>query len=145
MGRQQRQNSTSGAMLRPTWDSAITVTFVGNISRPQILFKCIFLSPIEQNLRLYKNRFKINLRLCETTFLLFSADFENQILNQFAQTDEGCFQCLKCGKIATRRQDIMNHVETHLGFTHECLHCGKHFKTRNSLKVHTSNTHKQRF
>ena len=56
VGRQQRQNSTSEAMLRPTWDSAITVIFVGNISRPQILFKCIFLSPIEQNLRLYKHK-----------------------------------------------------------------------------------------
>ena len=59
------------------------------------------------------------------------------------KTETGELQCMICGKTSTVRQNIRNHIETHVakdGF--HCDLCGKLFKTRNSRSVHKSLHHK---
>jgi len=59
------------------------------------------------------------------------------------KTNTGELQCMICGKTSTVRQNIRNHIETHVassGF--HCDLCGKLFKTRNSRSVHKSLHHK---
>ena len=59
------------------------------------------------------------------------------------KTSIGELQCMICGKTSTVRQNIRNHIETHVasgGFN--CDLCGKLFKTRNSRSVHKSLHHK---
>jgi len=60
-----------------------------------------------------------------------------------SKTSTGELQCMICGKSSTVRQNIRNHIETHVasdGFY--CDLCGKLFKTRNSRSVHKSLHHK---
>jgi hypothetical protein len=59
------------------------------------------------------------------------------------KSETGELQCMVCGKTSTVRQNIRNHIETHVaseGF--HCDFCGKQFKTRNSLNNHESLYHK---
>jgi len=59
------------------------------------------------------------------------------------KSESGLLQCLVCGKTSNIKQNIRNHIETHVateGFT--CNFCGKPFKTRNSLNNHKSLYHK---
>jgi len=47
------------------------------------------------------------------------------------------WKCTECGKIAKRKDNIQNHVETHLeGFSHRCAQCNKSSKTRGALAAH---------
>ena len=58
--------------------------------------------------------------------------------------DGSGFMCLLCNKVAIRKGDMKMHVETqHLDAgPHECQHCGKQFKNKNTLKNHISLTHR---
>jgi len=59
------------------------------------------------------------------------------------KTAAGELQCLMCGRTSNVRQNIRNHIETHVasaGFP--CDLCGKQYKTRNSLNKHKSLYHK---
>ena len=51
-------------------------------------------------------------------------------------------KCKICGKESSgrnRRQDLGNHIETHLeGLSFECQLCGKCFRSRNLLRSHVS-------
>ena len=47
------------------------------------------------------------------------------------------WKCTECGKTAKRKDNIQNHVETHLeGFSHRCAQCNKSSKTRGALAAH---------
>ena len=66
-----------------------------------------------------------------------------QIDSLVSKTATGELQCSICGKTSNVRQNIRNHIETHVardGF--QCDLCGKQFKTRNSRSVHKSLHHK---
>ena len=62
--------------------------------------------------------------------------------------DGGHFRCKICGKDSfnmkrNARQNMKNHVEKHVeGLTYNCQHCGKEFRSKNSLNVHKSYSHK---
>ena len=62
--------------------------------------------------------------------------------------DGGNYRCRLCGKDSlgmkrNARQNMKNHVETHLeGLSFNCQHCGKEFRSKNSLTVHKSLKHK---
>ena len=51
-------------------------------------------------------------------------------------------KCKICGKESSgrnRRQDLGNHIETHIeGLSFECQLCGKFFRSRNLLRSHVS-------
>ena len=67
---------------------------------------------------------------------------DKKIESLMGRTDGGELQCLVCGKLGTVRQNMRNHIETHVGEVVSCELCGKQFKTRNSLNVHRSTKHK---
>ena len=59
----------------------------------------------------------------------------------------GHFRCRLCGKDSfntkrNARQSMRYHVERHMeGLTYICQHCGKDFRSKNSLNSHKSRTH----
>lgn len=54
------------------------------------------------------------------------------------------FQCSVCEKIGKRKDNLLAHIETHLPAQPQtCIHCGKLFKTKNSLTSHVSRWHRQ--
>ena len=57
----------------------------------------------------------------------------------------GQWSCTQCVKTATSKQLISNHIEAkHIeGVSHPCNHCGKLFRSRNSLNNHNSLYHKK--
>ncbi|XP_023337730.1 protein tramtrack, beta isoform isoform X7 [Eurytemora carolleeae] len=55
------------------------------------------------------------------------------------------FVCLFCHKAGRHSANIRNHVETHIpGFTHQCPHCSKTRKTRESLRQHIMTVHRDK-
>jgi len=60
-----------------------------------------------------------------------------------AEQGVSVWKCTVCGKMAKKKDNIQNHVETHLeGFSHICVHCEKVHKTRSALAFHMSYVHK---
>ena len=75
--------------------------------------------------------------------LYLDPSLDARIDSLVSKSSTGELQCMVCGKTSTVRQNIRNHVETHVaneGFN--CEICGKQFKTRNSRSVHKSLHHK---
>jgi len=72
----------------------------------------------------------------------YAARLDKKIESLTGQTESGELQCLVCGKLVQVRQNMRNHIETHVGEVVACELCGKQFKTRNSLNVHRSTKHK---
>ena len=59
-------------------------------------------------------------------------------------SNKSVWRCLVCGKEYKLKGDTSRHVEAH-HIDHpglECSLCGKLFKTRESLRVHSSKSHK---
>ena len=53
------------------------------------------------------------------------------------------FQCTQCGKIASKKSNLVKHVETHIeGLSYPCKICGKTFRSRNILFHHKYALHK---
>ena len=53
------------------------------------------------------------------------------------------FQCTQCGKIASKKSNLVKHVETHIeGLSYPCKICGKTFRSRNILFHHKYSFHK---
>ena len=52
------------------------------------------------------------------------------------------YRCQTCGTTMTNRSKMKRHAEVHLDLSHACIVCQKQFKTRNSLSVHYSQTHR---
>ena len=78
--------------------------------------------------------------------LSFNGNMDRQELEQMIQelietVGEKCI-CKHCGKTTTgrnRKQDLANHIETHIdGLSFSCQHCGNTYRSRNHLKSHIS-------
>lgn len=67
-----------------------------------------------------------------------------ELIQHFVDPIQGSmWQCSVCQKQIKTKRKMEFHIETHLeGFYHNCLHCGRSFKTRDSLAVHVSRNHK---
>ena len=75
--------------------------------------------------------------------LIVSGSALDAKIDSLITSTEGELICLICGKRSTVRQNIRNHVETHIeGIVFTCDICMKPYKTRNSLNVHKSLHHK---
>ena len=68
-----------------------------------------------------------------------------QKIQEMTQTDGDKCICKHCGKVTigrNRKQDLANHIETHIdGLSFSCQHCCNTFRSRNSLKTHIHHTH----
>ena len=51
------------------------------------------------------------------------------------------WRCTKCFKTFTRKSNLLNHLETHLNYSHSCPRCNFHTSVRNALKIHYRVTH----
>ena len=57
--------------------------------------------------------------------------------------NDGTGKCLLCGKLFSRYQVLLNHIETHMnGLCFPCNHCKKTFKVRESLRMHNYRRHR---
>ena len=69
-------------------------------------------------------------------------DINAVVETMISRNYEGQWECSTCGKEFKTKQMAQRHAEIHLNITHQCIVCQKGFKTRNSLSVHYSQTHK---
>ena len=53
------------------------------------------------------------------------------------------WKCRKCWRSSTRKCQLVNHLETHLNYTHHCPRCDFTARTRRGLKDHYKVTHKK--
>ena len=69
-----------------------------------------------------------------------------QKIQEMTETDNDKLICRLCGKVTTgrnKKQDIGKHIETHIeGLSFDCQLCDRTFRSRNSLKTHTSMNHR---
>ena len=66
-------------------------------------------------------------------------DVEEQINQYIEKLGPDNFVCKMCGKTATKKTNIKNHIETHLeGISYPCTICSKSFRSKNSLNKHKS-------
>ena len=82
--------------------------------------------------------------------ILFVGVGDRQILNEYVVKDldggRTVFKCTICHKSTFRKHHIVNHVESvHFPemFRYSCIYCGKDYKTKNSLDVHVSTSHRE--
>ena len=74
------------------------------------------------------------------------SSLDAKIDSLISQSEGGELVCLVCGKRSSVKQNMRNHVETHLeGVSFNCDICMKQYKTRNSLNVHKSLHHKNAY
>ena len=81
---------------------------------------------------------------CPSSVLINLSDnsLDAKIDSLISSSGGGELVCLVCGKRSTVKQNMRNHVETHLeGVSFNCDICMKQYKTRNSLNVHKSLHH----
>ena len=74
-------------------------------------------------------------------------ELEQKILELTEIDGDKCI-CRHCGKATTgrnRKQDLANHIETHIeGLSFNCDLCGNSYRSRNLLKNHVSKYHKNK-
>ena len=70
----------------------------------------------------------------------------NEYVSKLIDSGKTVFQCKVCGKTNLRKHHIVNHVEAvhfpHM-FKYSCHYCGKEYKSKNSLDVHVSTSHRE--
>ena len=71
-------------------------------------------------------------------------DLETKLSQYLERCEDGKFRCTLCGKTATQKIEIKDHVEgVHLeGISVPCPQCDKTFRSRVNLRKHKSRVHK---
>ena len=71
-----------------------------------------------------------------------------QKIQEMTETDGDKCICRHCGKVASgrnRKQDLANHIETHIdGLSFSCQLCDNTYRSRNALKQHMHHAHFQK-
>merc|ERR1739838_284428 len=73
----------------------------------------------------------------EKESLFSNENIDTKVNELYIQLEKGKYQCLKCGKTAPRRDNMVYHVETHIdGLSYPCQICGKVYRSRHSMLNH---------
>jgi len=65
-------------------------------------------------------------------------------IEQMLEKEGTLWKCKKCGKLGKHKNNVKNHIETHIqGISHSCHFCNKTCPTRPSLAVHIGDYHSQ--
>ena len=97
-----------------------------------------------QQPKVVKERAVVSANLAENPHAKVLTEINQQIEEHIEKSLDGTFICRLCGKKSgANKTHIRNHIETHLeGLSFNCQHCGKAFRSRNSLSKHVSVYHK---
>ena len=79
-----------------------------------------------------------------TSYAEEDESFTKSYIDNNMLVDHGMFVCKECGKAFSRKQVLENHIEIHMDNSYQCSICQKPFKTRNSLKSHLSQRHRNK-
>ena len=64
-------------------------------------------------------------------------------VKELSEKIDGFYVCKVCQKISSHQHTLLRHIETHIdGLSYNCKHCGKTFRSVNSLITHKSIYHK---
>ena len=70
-------------------------------------------------------------------------ELDKTLYENMENNSDGTYSCKLCSKVAKLKTNMKFHIETHLtGLSFPCNICGKNYRSRNSLRMHTSNYHK---
>lgn len=99
--------------------------------------------PIQQP-KAVKERAVVSNNLAENPHAGAFPEINQQIEEHIEKALDGTYICRLCGKKSgTNKTHIRNHIETHLeGLSFNCQHCGKAFRSRNSMNCHKSTFHR---
>ena len=71
------------------------------------------------------------------------AEVDEQVEQSIVKNWDGTYSCNICGKIMKHKSDMKRHIETHLeGLSFNCPMCEKTFRSRLSLAMHKTRSHK---
>ena len=66
----------------------------------------------------------------------------DEIIESMLKHIDGTWTCTKCGKTGPTPAKVKRHIETHIeGISLPCKHCGKMFRSSNSLQFHVYRAH----
>lgn len=105
---------------------------------------------IEKENSILNQGMKHNTELTSELSVLEAADIQalDEKIRELTEVIGDRCKCKICGKETSgrnRRQDLGNHIETHLeGISFDCHLCGKTFRSRNLLRCHVSRICKNR-
>ena len=103
--------------------------------------------PYDTNDRKHTKSKARNVVVIDKTIASFDQEDFSEVNNRIEQhieaLDDGKYKCELCGKIASLKHHIKNHIETHLdGLSFPCQLCGKTFRSRNAYSIHKTRNHK---
>ena len=80
----------------------------------------------------------------QNTISLYGSDLkgreevDSKLEEMFERQSDGKFYCRTCGKVTIRRTFALEHAETHVeGLEYPCQSCGKSFRSRASIRIHS--------
>ena len=83
---------------------------------------------------------------CENDLIATNGEMMEKLVSEILKrtdSEGSMWKCTECGKLCKRKDRLGLHIETHLeGFSHPCKYCNIPYKTRGSLQVHISTTHR---
>ena len=64
-------------------------------------------------------------------------------VREYLEKKDGKYLCTVCQKNSSDLGNMLRHIETHIeGLSYDCQHCGKNFRSVNSLSCHKYQKHK---
>ena len=84
-----------------------------------------------------KNVKERSLKLTTQTFDANNTEVDGKF-EELVVRENNIFKCTVCKKTMGHKYNMKKHLETHLtGLSYDCHHCGKIFRSSNSLHVHS--------
>ena len=84
-----------------------------------------------------------SLRVQSESIATSNSEVDTKFAELVIQDENKMYNCTLCNKKMGHRTNMKKHIETHMtGLSYECQHCGKIFRSSNTLSNHKSVVHK---